>query len=249
MEENGEDPGPGWLKRLRWSRTGIAALDQRIDTVLSLWAEGNLRPVDLAAEVREVIERHSQCPRATAESDMLDVCAKNVQIAAQWLAVIDVMHFCEEHEWRSTEDKVYALRCFAKELDRTSQVAGASGRSWIAAACEYRSRTEDVNDPMHLNVTDWMRGGVFENHDQVLEEIQSAEDWIGDARVSNLGSPQDAIKNWVDLLRARVQGVVLREADAYCRTNGLDTPEDRARVWKSLLKTIQHSSPGSAPPL
>jgi hypothetical protein len=106
-EDNQDEQNPQWMKRLRWSKSGLDLIDERLNALASLWAEGALRTPEIVPEVCEAIKSSTVRPEAPTASDFMEY-TNNVRTAAGWMALLQVIHFCEEHYWRSQDERVHA---------------------------------------------------------------------------------------------------------------------------------------------
>ncbi len=237
-EDEEQEQQSGWMKRIRWSRSGQPLLDERINALASLWAEGFLPFAEFSPEIREALRQSTARPQLPAGSGQLDDYVNNIRTAAQWIALLEVIHFSTEHQLTSPEERVDALRFFERELRETSRALGAPDRSWIADVCEFRSQTEEADDLMHQLVSRWVAGEGIESNEDLIEQSIAVRRPIRDCRLPDLDEPEQALHLWIDVLRASVQGLVLRETDAYCRAAGLESPPERARAWREMLAAL-----------
>ena len=232
-EDEHEGTTPHWMKHIRWSHSGLPLLDERINGLASLWADGSLAFRELVPEIQEAIRS------STGRGGNLRDYARNISTAAQWMAFVDVIHFCAEHKFTSAADRIEAFRWFEKELSTTGPAIGAPDRSWIADVCEFRSQTEEVDDPMHQLVRRWVAGQDIESHEDLIEQSIATRRPIQQQRRAHNEAPERAVSLWVASLRADVQGLVLRETDAYCRANELAGSSERTRAWREMLDVLQ----------
>ena len=144
---SGADP---WMKRVRWANTGDGREDQRIDTLLSLWLEGELSQKELEREYYHASNNEGFAPVANYRHASLREAACYLRKDQYWVALRDAASL---NEFVGDLGK-HSRRCV---FDAYCAAPGIGKKDWLykAASSSERSGTLGVlNDAF----SSWLAG-------------------------------------------------------------------------------------------
>lgn len=247
-----KQPNDRWMKRLRWSQTGYAAEDQRVNAIASLWAEGVLASIEVPAEITQALRERigSVAPAVRDGQPDLELYAKSTRVAAQWLALNAAAGFCGLLGWRSTDQRLQALDLIGQRLEMPK--AGHVSRqasNWVQRIHREPSGA-DLPDRQVDNLANaWIDGQVDAR--EFRETLFAIQQPLGEHRVAPWpGSVADRLEAWVQAARVSIKLLVLRKAVDYCEDHDWQAPEQRRQALESLEQTLaKRPSAGRGPGL
>jgi hypothetical protein len=234
------------MKRLRWSQTGYAAEDERVNAIASLWAEGALASIEVPGEITQARrERIGSVPPAVRSGQPdLELYAKSARVAAQWLAINAAAGFCGLLGWRSADQRLQALELIGERLEMPA--AGHVSRqasNWVQRIYRQPSGADLQDRQVEDLANAWIDGQVDAR--EFRETLIAIQEPLGEHRVAPWpGSVADRLEAWVQAAHVSIKLLVLRSAVDYCEDQDFQSPEQRRQALESVERTLAgRSSP------